>query len=96
MKSSANGGRQSQFTLCLLLLHFDMASRSNLHSWRPCVAGPFNVSGWPKGKSFKAGGYYLYSITALPAAHNVLSLVNKRWLQFIVTSPRGCPRFTRR
>ncbi|KAH8520731.1 hypothetical protein POPTR_001G209300v4 [Populus trichocarpa] len=75
--------------LCMLLLHFDMA-----HAATYTVGGPggwtFNVSGWPKGKSFKAGDILVFNYST--AAHNVVA-VNKAGYSSC-TSPRGAKVYT--
>ncbi|KAG2705280.1 hypothetical protein I3760_05G044300 [Carya illinoinensis] len=71
--------------LCmLLLLHSEMA-----HAATYTVGGPggwtFNVSGWPRGKRFRAGDILVFNYS--PAAHNVVA-VNKVGYN-TCTAPRG-------
>ncbi|KAJ6427641.1 hypothetical protein OIU84_023100 [Salix udensis] len=75
--------------LCMMLLRFDMA-----HAATYSVGGPggwtFNVSGWPKGKSFKAGDILVFNYS--PAAHNVVA-VNRAGYSSCST-PRGAKVYT--
>ncbi|XP_018842089.2 basic blue protein-like [Juglans regia] len=78
------GSAMAVTMLLCMLLHSEMA-----HAATYTVGGAggwtFNVSGWPKGKSFRAGDILVFNYSA--AAHNVVA-VNKVGYN-ACTAPRG-------
>ncbi|KAJ9174613.1 hypothetical protein P3X46_013241 [Hevea brasiliensis] len=57
--------------LWLLLLHFEMGSAAT-YTVGGSSGWTFNVSGWPKGKRFRAGDIIVFNYS--PSAHNVVAV----------------------
>ncbi|KAF2293767.1 hypothetical protein GH714_004551 [Hevea brasiliensis] len=56
--------------LWLLLLHFEMGAAT--YTVGGSSGWTFNVSGWPKGKRFRAGDIIVFNYS--PSAHNVVAV----------------------
>ncbi|CAK7357011.1 unnamed protein product [Dovyalis caffra] len=75
--------------LCMIQLHFEIASAA-IYTVGGRGGWIFNVAGWPKGKSFKAGDVLVFNYN--PAAHNVVGVSKAGYNS--CTAPRGAKFFT--